>query len=155
LTDQVSNPQQRLWVSVGIGLLAVIILLFTVPSHPLVPKGIILPAKKTLSPTAPADVLFYQGTPGDNQKLGYISIELHVHKGQSPKQAESAVLDKAKALAASVGANGVVVNQFFRTRAMSTPSALALYIFNGEAVHTTAAMKPLALSPTAFQGSVS
>lgn len=149
----VSNQQQkRVWLCVSLGLIAVIILLLTNLHHPILPKGIVLPAKKTLTPRHPSQVMFYQGLASENQKLGYVNIELHAYKNQNPKEAEQAVLSKARKLAASVGANGIIVNQFFRTSAMSTPSALALYIFNGEAVYVTGVEKPLALAPSMMKG---
>lgn len=126
------------WLSVGIGFLVIIILFFFVPRQTFAPKGIVLPTLKARSATSPANVQFYPSYPASYQVLGHISIELHFKQRQKSAVAEAMILKKAKALAAKVGANGLVVprNGFFHSTPAEIGSAQAKYYLQGVAIYT-------------------
>ncbi|MCX7125858.1 MAG: hypothetical protein NTU49_09015 [Gammaproteobacteria bacterium] len=91
------------------GLLAVVCLVAMAPQYQFSPKGILLPAEHVRPASSPDDVQIYQQAPAGNyQTLGQVHAELSFHTLST--QTRDEILQKAKTLAASVGANGVIVN---------------------------------------------
>ncbi|MDP1574560.1 MAG: hypothetical protein Q8L78_06480 [Coxiellaceae bacterium] len=78
------------------------------PSAHYEPQGIILPAKIVRAPTSADDVVIYHQAPFGVKDLGQIRVEFAFKTLNT--QVRDDLLAKVKALAASVGANGVVVN---------------------------------------------
>jgi len=90
------------------GVLAVILLLVLTPHHSFTPKGIALPAKTVRSPISPDQVTIYQEAPTDAfTRLGQVRVELGFE--QLGKETKIDLFQKVRALAASLGANGVVL----------------------------------------------
>jgi hypothetical protein len=130
-----AEQASRVTVSVVIAAIAVVLLVWATPSHPFKPKGIILPAAKVRKPTAASAVAIFMNPPQNSQKLGTIQIEMHY--GSKSRVAEKAIMQFARRLAATVGANGIVIKRFGHTITGSVPAAQAMYAFTGEAIYTT------------------
>lgn len=112
-----------------VGVLAVLCLLALAPKQTHEPRGIILPAKTVRAPTLADQVVVYQQIPaGHVEELGRIRIEFAYHTLTS--ETHDAVMNKVKALAASVGANGVVVNLF-----VPSDGLRRILVFMGDAVY--------------------
>lgn|GEM_PF-3202966 len=97
-------------VAIIIAALAVMVLLFIIPQQKYDPCGILLPAKNTLPATQASNVNVYRQLPLASQNLGYISVEMHANGKATKTEQQLAIVAKAKELAATVGANGVVFN---------------------------------------------
>lgn len=128
-----STKSAHTWISVIIGLIAVAIVMFFMPKANYQPAGLILPAQKTMPASKPADINFYSGAPATAQNLGSVRVTMH-YSPEDQKAAQKAVMNKVRELAASVGANAVVVKIFGHTLPNVTPAAQAMYQFRGEAV---------------------
>ena len=92
-----------------VGLFALWILFLLTPTAVAVPKGIVLPAAQVRAPISPALVHLYHQAPATPfTRLGSVRVEYHF-KTLNPHTADI-VFEKAQQLAASIGANGVIVN---------------------------------------------
>ena len=80
------------------------------PTAHYAPQGIILPAKVVRAPTSADDVVIYHQAPLSAQDLGQIRVEFAFKALNTDVRDD--LLAKVKALAASMGANGVVVTVF-------------------------------------------
>ncbi|MCX7121497.1 MAG: hypothetical protein NTZ67_06980 [Gammaproteobacteria bacterium] len=91
------------------GLLAVLCLVAFAPKQIFMPKGIVLPAEH-VRPSISADevTILHQAPDGHFQSLGQVHVELGFETLGT--QTRDALFQKVKTLAASVGANAVVVN---------------------------------------------
>ncbi len=118
-----------------IGVLALIILLCSVPERPYKARGIALPAAEVRPATSADQVRIYTRMPFDAIQLGFISIEKHYVPGNFDS-AVKAMSVKAKVLAASLGANAVVVTNQPIQPSANIPSALQTYYYLGVAVYT-------------------
>lgn len=93
------------------GVAAVVCIVALTPTPSFSPQGIILPAQHVRAPIAVDQVRIYNEAPSVAfDRLGTISVEAHFKAVDS--SAKEALFQKVKALAASVGANGVVINIF-------------------------------------------
>lgn len=115
------------------GLLAVFILIALTPKQILLPKGIALPAEKTLPAISSDQVTIYHHSspPSSFITLGRLSIE----EGYNPanQDTKTELFQKIKSLAASLGANGVIV-----TLMIPTTMLRPMIVFRGIAIRTTA-----------------
>lgn len=119
----------RHWVCTLVGLLGLALVIFLTPRLTFEPKGMILPAK-ALRKALPADqVKIYQTPPlGDIQRLGEVRAELAFTQ---PTQAvKDRLLNSVKQMAASMGANGVVVQLFVENDGMRN-----VFTFVGTAIY--------------------
>ncbi len=132
---------ERTWFSVLLGIIIVALIASTFPRDPHQPHGLILPSEKTRAQTSPAAiVLFSQVTaPNQYQSIGRINISQHF-TGKS-RQSEKAILQKARKLAASLGANAIIVRIFGHSVLGSVPAAQAIYVFRGEAIYSKQAQQ--------------
>lgn len=121
----------RSWISSLIAIVAVGIVYFLAPSPHYQPRGILLPTQMQRQPTQPSAIKFYRSLPAGAIKLGQINIEKHFRN--TSLQDEQAIKQAALNMAASVGANGITVNQFGHTMIGAVPSAQAMYQFQGTA----------------------
>ena len=119
----------------GLALLVVLVLTSFVPKHPYLPHGMALPAKEARAPTQPSDVHLYQKLPLVYQQMGSISIEMHASGSSRSEADKAAIINKAKQLAATTGANGLVYQIFYSSS--NEGSALDGYFFRGMAFYTT------------------
>ena len=97
-------------VAVVLALLVVLLMMHFVPKSAFEPHGILLPAKATLAPISPDQVRVYRSLPDNYQTLGRITIEMHAAKGANQRLDQVSMVTKARSLAASAGANGIVFN---------------------------------------------
>ena len=98
----------RVLVCTLAGLLGVILLLVFSPSSPCTPKGIALPAKKTLTEASRDTVVVYKQAPQSNFTIvGMVNAQIKFNTLNV--QTEEALFQKVKTLAATLGANGVIV----------------------------------------------
>ncbi len=134
----------RIWLGLIIGLLAVILLIWSAPKHANLPKGTILPAKNTLPATEATHINFYARIPDGARKLGTINIEQHALKPSQQDVQEIEAL--AKKLAATVGANGIAVKAFYFLPPGMVPKQLAIYKFTGTAFYTPTQALPSPLT---------
>lgn len=122
----------RLWISVVLGLLAIIILLLFVPRQVYRAAGVLLPAKQTQTQPAisPSAVVRMENSPVTSSLLGYINIERkYPAKGQL---AQEQIWALAQKLAAQVGANAVVIKLF---QVGGLTKGYYIYVFRGEAIY--------------------
>ena len=131
---QSESVMQQL-IALVIAIAAVIVLLIFVPRQHYHPVGIVLPAQTVRAATSPDDVSVYQKMPLMADKLGYISIEMHASSAARRQQDQLAMINKAKALAATVGANAVVFNIGYG--ASPEGQALSYYYLMGYAIYTS------------------
>lgn len=91
------------------GMLALLFLFMLTPKHLLLPKGIALPAQTVRASITPDQVTIYHQAPHVNfTRLGDVRVELGFRLLNA--QTKDLLLEKVKTLAASLGANGVIVN---------------------------------------------
>ena len=91
------------------GLFAVLCVFVFAPHKPFSPYGIILPTEHVRAAISPDDVIIYNNAPiGKIQKLGQVRAELSFYNMSD--ETRDTLFHKIKTLAASVGANGVVIN---------------------------------------------
>lgn len=99
----------RTLICTVVGLIAVMMLIAFSPTQTPTPKGIILPAKHVRAAISPNSVVIYsEPLQAKSLKLGKIRVELAYQNLN--EQTKAIVLQKVKSLAASVGANGVIVD---------------------------------------------
>lgn len=103
------------------------------PKPDLSPHGIALPAKQTLPPSNAEDVRLFPFPPERYVKVGTVNIEQHFAK--APTKTPQEIENYAKTLAASLGANAVIITTFGHTPADAQGPAAGLYIFRGIAAH--------------------
>jgi hypothetical protein len=126
----------RTVLSSVIGLLALALAIWSLPPLQIEPRGIFLPAGKTLQPISEQNVRFLDVPPLQFKSVGNIQITRHFSANSSDdlKTAEEQILEKARQLAAQAGANGVVVRFFAHSDADMRPTALAIYRLSGQAI---------------------
>lgn len=120
-------------VAVVLGAIAVWVLVMFVPRPPFQPHGIVLPTQAAKAPADVVDVHLYQQFPLVYQKMGYISIEMHADRSKNGQSKQEVIIDKAKALVAQVGGNGLVFNLMYA----SSPegAAMNMYYLRGYAIY--------------------
>lgn len=128
------NTTARTWVSLLAGVVIVLLVFWLMPAQRFTPRGLVLPAKSTLSPTKSNKIVFYNDEPGNYKVLGLIRVQRHFKQGSLLGQ--KTVAQKAKALAATLGANGVIVKLFAHTVPGLVPDSQAVYQFWGIAIRT-------------------
>lgn len=111
------------------GLLAVTLLIALTPRQTFLPKGIVLPAKITRAPISPDQVTIYNQAPSsDFTRLGDIHIEQAFTVLNA--QTRDLLIQKVKEMAASIGANGVIV-----TLLMPNDQLRKMIVFYGAAIY--------------------
>lgn len=118
-----------------VGLLFLCALLLAAPKKIESPKGMVLPVKTVRSAISADQVHIYHQVPAVAfTRLGDVRVELHFSTLNS--EAQNAVFQKAKKLAASIGANGVIIN-------MLLPSDMVgpVLTFMGTAIYIPSAAK--------------
>ncbi|OGT43304.1 MAG: hypothetical protein A3F13_07595 [Gammaproteobacteria bacterium RIFCSPHIGHO2_12_FULL_40_19] len=91
------------------GIVAVALLLLFVPIQEFSAKGIILPAKQVRAAISPESVIIYSQTPQANfTRLGEVRAEIEFSVLDAT--VKDKLFEKVKTMAASVGANGVIIN---------------------------------------------
>lgn len=103
----------RTIVCTAAGLLATALLISMTPREHFIPKGIALPAQQLRAPILPNDVSLRMGQPLETQNyvlMGQVRVEMSYKTANPDVATREALLAKAKSLAASLGANTVVVN---------------------------------------------
>lgn len=139
------------WGSVLLGVIAVAALIWVAPTPEYKAGGILLPAQNVRTSISPQKVSVYldsnalgnisiytpSSAPAVYSVLGHISIEQH--SVLVTNETEIAILEKAKQLAASVGANGVLVKVFYHPPE-GVPPDQAKYLFQAEAIYSASAL---------------
>lgn len=91
------------------GILAVLILLILTPKQEFAAKGILLPAKQVRAQISPENVVIYSEMPQTNfMRLGELRAEIEFSALDATVKEK--LFEKVKTMAASVGANGVIIN---------------------------------------------
>ena len=130
------------WLAVSFAAVLLIILWLFVPVQKLQAEGIVLPTGLHSSKVVvPSNVLTVRSMPLDAKQLGTINIERSFASATQNQQAAE-IISKAKQLAASVGANQIVLRVFFHTPEKATPP---IWIFRGVAIYSD--QNPLILQP--------
>lgn len=133
--DNNSNYIARTLISGIIALLAIIVVGLTMPKISFEATGIALPSQLTLPATSPENVSIYSDEPlGNYQTLGLIRIARH-YTPDDELLAQTEIKDKAKSLAADLGANAVIVRYFAHSMPGRAPADMAMYSFWGFAVY--------------------
>lgn len=101
------NHWSRTAISGILGLLAVALVSYTFPPTHHVPHGLVLPEKIIRAPSKAESVATLTDTPLTAQPLGAVHLLLHIEGDPTPEE-EALILNKARELAASVGANAIV-----------------------------------------------
>jgi len=115
------------------GLLAVGFLILLTPREVLLPKGMVLPAEQTRAPISADQVTIYHQTPQTQfTRLANLSVE----QGFTALNAKTKTLliQKIKNMAASIGANGVIV-----TLLMPYNGVRQMLVFRGTAIYVPSA----------------
>lgn len=113
------------------GLAAVFLLWMFIPHQIFVPKGIVLPAEHIRAPISPNSVKIYSEPPiGNYQTLGSVRTELTFDVLDT--KTKDLLIQKVKTLAASVGANGVIV-----TLLVPNNGVRQMLMFIGTAIYTS------------------
>ena len=128
------------------GVVVVSIICLLAPGEHFVAQGVLLPAKKTLSPVSPDSVRVVNNVVYPYQVLGIINVE----KQFSPQRQQldvKAILTKARQLAATVGANAVVLGRdgfLGHAQPGTLPSNQIHWVFKGLAIKVDASLIPMA-----------
>lgn len=100
-----------------IGLIGVVVVVALTPRLSFLPKGMVLPAKTIRKPISASQVMIYREPPsGEVERLGQVRAEL-AFKVES-QSVRDQLIKKIKRMAASIGANGVVVRLFVENDGM-------------------------------------
>jgi len=121
---------QRTWITAIIGLAAVGLVIWLSPSPNYQARGILLPAQRIRPPISPNSVTLLSDPPFAGKVMGYINIERHYPA--SGNLAQRQIDQLAQKLAAQVGANTVVVNNF---RLGAVTSSRYIYVFQATAYY--------------------
>jgi hypothetical protein len=95
-------------ISVLAGIVVMLIIYSLAPGLVTQPHGVVLPAAHTFPATAVTEVQVLPSMSAQYKQLGFIRVQLNYTK-QSFRQASTQLINYAKKLAATVGANGLVV----------------------------------------------
>ena len=129
-----SSTHARTIVCTLVGLIGVFCLLIMSPTYRFAPKGIALPSQTVRAPISPADVTLYEMMPNNVQnRVGEVRVE-QAYTTDTPA-ARAVLFQKAKALAASLGANGLVTGLFTPGQGEDIGN---LYTYIGTAVYIPA-----------------
>ena len=91
------------------GILAVVCLMLFAPKQTFDAKGIVLPAKEVRAASSPESVVIYSQAPEDNfVRVGEVRAEMAFSILDATTKEK--LFEKIKTVAASVGANGVIIN---------------------------------------------
>lgn len=99
---------KRVIVCTAAGLAALLALWAFTPKAEYAPQGIILPAKSVRAPSEKTAIVIYHAAPANAQSLGQIRVEYAFETLNADVRDQ--LFDEIKSLAASVGANGVVID---------------------------------------------
>ena len=140
------SEQLRQLISLFAGVLIVTGICLLAPSGHFSPQGIMLPAKQTLSPVAPDSVRVFNTVPSSYtyQRLGIVSVERQLTLGQEERDVKS-IVKKAQTLAATVGANAVIVGPegyFAHPPVGSVPLSQNHWVYRGLAIKINASLIP-------------
>ena len=115
---ELEKPVARTTICTLAGIVAVALLLLLTPSHPFAAKGIVLPAATIPAPIAADLVTIYDNVPDFHfRRMGQVRAELAFD--QETPETRAQLIATVKSLAASVGANGVVVHLFVANNSLS------------------------------------
>jgi len=126
--------------SILVGLFALLIIWICAPDFPPVARGLVLPTVHHLPASSAKKVMIYAQLPALAEKLGRVRVRMHYlpnHDFTKP------VLAKARELAATVGANGLVIAKFghFTPSKLEGGSAAAAYTLTGDAIYVNPSLK--------------
>jgi hypothetical protein len=120
----------RAWVCTIVAALALFVLIGFTPKQVFLPKGIVLPAEKVFPAISADSVTIYTQAPDVSMtRLGMVRAEVEFNT--LTPQTKEQLFQKVKTMAASIGANGVVINLLVpddRVRHMLTFIGTAVYI---------------------------
>ncbi|BBL37147.1 hypothetical protein [Coxiella burnetii] len=138
MRGRILNPDatKRSIVAVLIGLMVLVAIYLTVPSHPAEPQGILLPTASSQAPV-PADRVSFYNTitaPYVYQRLGNINVQFYSKK--STPEGEARMQQYVREMAARIGANGVIVSLFGHTMPGAVRGAMSSYVFRGVAIYS-------------------
>ena len=139
------SVQWRTILTAVLAAIVVWIMYLYTPAAVYLPHGLALPAKQVFSPTDPNAVQVVQGIATPYQEVGMVSIEMQYVPATS-KQDVAHIIQKARQLAASIGANAIIVNQYslWHPNADMLPFNQTHWVFRAPAVRVSAGPIPLA-----------
>lgn len=142
-----STPRlTRTLISSVIGILVILLVIASLPKYDYKPQGLLLPAKiAQKTPLTPDQVSLYPAAPIGAKVLGMIQIERHFSLDNT-QAAQDEIINKAKELAASAGANGVYIRFIAHSTPNVTPSAQSIYKIWAYAIYTPVRTSALSLS---------
>lgn len=91
-----------------LGILAVLLVSYTFPPLNNQPRGLVLPEKVVRAPAQAETVKTLPDAPLTAEPMGVVHLLLHIENDPTPAD-EALILNKARELAASVGANALVI----------------------------------------------
>ncbi len=98
----------RVLICTVLALLSVCAVFLLAPTQDFSPKGILLPAEKVFPPISADQVTIYTQAPQAHvTQLGVVRVEVEFHTLN--EQTKEMLFQKVKEMAATVGANGVIV----------------------------------------------
>jgi len=128
-----SYTSHRIWLPVVFAVAAVALLVVSAPKPSFKPHGIVLPSKLKRAATSPDQVVIYTLPPGNYQVLGTIRIEQLYRKSNA--QVKKQLFSYAKALAAHVGANGLLIQKIFPAQLSSEAEGQVIYNVRAQAIY--------------------
>lgn len=121
----------RTAISGILGLAAIFLIHLTFPPAKNEVQGQLLPTKIVRTPIDPSQVTLLTEAPLTAESIGVIHLALHV-PGEASEQDSQAILDKAKALAAKYGANGIITQGL---PGVYGGGPLRAYFYQGQAIY--------------------
>jgi predicted aconitase len=122
----------RSFICAACGILAVLLILLLAPTNQLIAHGIALPASTDQrAAVSPTDVTLYHEEPFEDFKVvGQVRGEISI--GSLEQDTQQQLTNDMKALAASMGANGIIVQLF-----VPDTGVQHAYTFIGTAIHVS------------------
>jgi len=135
----------RMIVSAIVGLFAVVVVYFLAPNKDYIAQGLLLPGKVVYSAISPGQVQVITHSQMPYQKVGHINIQMQ-YQQSTEKHDVDKILNKARVLAANIGANAILVD---RTSLWHPPMSMLPFnqvhwIFSAAAVKVEQSIVPLA-----------
>jgi len=126
------NTSNRTILGIICAAILVGLLIWSMPTYKIEPKGIVLPYENVKAPFNGSVAIYDQFTaPFSVQKIGFISVMYHTPSQTAADQ--QIVINAAKEMARQAGGEGIIVSLIGHTLS-GTPAPMAALVLRGEII---------------------